>query len=160
MAMHQIGSCIAIKRQGGAMSVSEVQAKVQRILIETLGSAQMVGDGSFVLEFESATGFVNVIDWGDGDTIVKVSSPMLTNVPLTSEVYQWVAIEGQTSWFAHARVIPSDDPSIGMIVWEHDLLGNFLDPDELTHSIRAVMIGANKHDDDLQARFGGDRAID
>jgi hypothetical protein len=143
------------------MSLESVRSKVQQILTEELGSVRIGRDGTVMLENESAAIFIDVIDWGDGDTIVKVISPMLSDVRLTPEVFRWVAVEGQQLWFGHARVSLSDgDTSVGTIGFEWDLLGNTLDPDELMAAVRSVAIGANKLDDELQAKFGGKRWAD
>lgn len=143
------------------MSVKDVQARVHRILTDQFGSVTIDRDGVVRLENESAVGFVSVVDWGDGDTIVKVWSPMLRDVDLTPELFRWVAVEGQGRWFAHARIwLDSDNPRKGGVGWEYDLLGNFLDPEELLHCVGAVMVGSNKLDDELQSKFGGKRASD
>jgi len=143
------------------VGIEEIRSKVQRILIEQLGSVRVGADGEIWLEHESAIGTVRVIDWGDGDFIVKINSPLLRDVELTPALFEWVAIDGQFSWFAHARVIRNDQkPSHGVLLWEYDLLGNFLDADELIHAVKAVMVGSNSLDDDLQQRFGGLRGED
>lgn len=143
------------------MGVAEVQSKVQRIVADAIGSVRVNAEGTFFLEFESAVGMIKVVDWGDDDTIVKVGSLMLRDVELTPQVYEWVATEGQAAWFAHARVFKdSDNPRRGSIAWEYDILGNFLDADELMHVVRSVVGGANRHDDELQKRFGGRRGVD
>lgn len=143
------------------MSVEDVTAKVQRILIDRFGSADMVDTNRFRTQYESALGFVDVQAWGEDSTVVKVWSPMLRSVPLTPEVFKWVATDGQNHWFAHARIIASgDDPTEGMIAWEYDILGDFLDPDELKFVMVAVVAGANEFDDELQDRFGGLKAND
>lgn len=143
------------------MSIELVRSKVQRILMEQFGSVRTLQDGVIVLENESALGFVEVVDWGDGDTIVKIHSPLLRGVTISPALYEWVATEGQTKWFAHARVfVDKENPREGTLVWEYDLLGNFLDADELLHCVGAVMVGANRLDDELQKRFGGRKGKD
>lgn len=143
------------------MGIEEIRSKVQRMLIEQLGSVRVGADGYFLLENESAEGWVSVVDWGDGDFIVKVVSPLLRDVELTHELFEWVAVDGQCKWFAHARIIRNDQkPTHGLLLWEYDLLGNYLDADELAYTVRAVMIGSNDLDDDLQKRFGGLRGRD
>jgi hypothetical protein len=142
------------------MSVSTVVSKVQRILLDEFGSADMVDDGVFRLRNDSAVGFVRVREWHDS-VIVKIWSPILRDVILTPELFEWVATEGQDRFFSHARVIRDDsDDSMGMIVWENDLLGDFIDPAELRGVVISVMVGANALDDELQDRFGGVKAID
>jgi hypothetical protein len=141
------------------VTIDAVRSKVQRILTDMLGSVTVGADGIIILHNGSTAGIVDVVDWGDGDTIVKITSPMLSNVRLTPEVYEWVATEGQNKWFAHARVARESETH-GRILWEYDLLGNSLDPDELKHAVSAVMVGADEQDDELQKRFGGTKVKD
>jgi hypothetical protein len=143
----------------GNMAVEQVQIKVQRILTEELGLVRLGSDGAIILENDSATGFVRVLEWGDDQTIVKVSSTVLWDVPLVPDLFQWVATEGQLRWFAHYRVLPGEDGT-GELVLEHDLLGEFLDPAELIETVISVMMGADEMDEDLQSRFGGMRSAD
>jgi hypothetical protein len=141
------------------MSVEQVKIMVQRILTEELTSVRLGSDGLIILENDSATGFVEVLEWGDDQTIVKVSSTVLWDVPLVPDLFQWVATEGQARWFAHYRVFIDDDGT-GDLMLEHDLLGDFLDPAELIEAVYAVMVGADSMDEDLQSRFGGKRSAD
>jgi len=104
-------------------------------------------------------GCVEVLDWGDDQTIVKVSSTVLWKVPLVPDLFQWVATEGQSRLFAHYRVYIDEDGT-GDLMLEHDLLGEFLDPPELIEAVYSVMIGADSMDEDLQSRFGGMRSAD
>ena len=136
------------------MPVEVVREKVQRTLTSKLGSVRIDSDGEFVLENESALGFVRVFEWGDGQTVVKVWSPLLREVAMTADLYKWVATEGQNYYFGHARVISQDGQS-GMIVWEHDLLGDYLDEEELMAAVYGVAGTANEIDDDLKSKFGG-----
>ena len=138
------------------MGVDEVRAKVQRILIDQLGSVEVGSDNQFWLYNDSAVGRVDVIDWGDGDTIVQVGAGVIREVPLTPEVFEWVATEGQSYWFAKFRVFrSSDNPSVGILVLQDELLGNSIDPDELMWAARQVMRNANELDEELQKKFGG-----
>lgn len=143
------------------MSIEIVRSKVQDILTEHVGTIRLGREGVFILERDSAVVFVRVKPLSEKDCVVKIYSPMLRDVSLTSEVFRWVAIEGQQRWFAHARVnVSDDDPEKGEIGWEYDLLGNTIDPDELMRAVAAVALGADKYDDELRDRFGGRRWID
>jgi hypothetical protein len=92
-------------------------------------------------------------------TIVKVWSPVLTKVKPTAKLFEWVATSGQERYFAHLRVIEEDRKNV-MIILEHDLLGDYLDPDELMSTVASVLLGADEWDDELQKMFGGERAAD
>lgn len=139
-------------------NVAAVSQKVQRILTDMLGSVQVRKSGTFYMTNDSAAIFVEAREWGD-ETIVKIFSPMLRNVRPTDEVFRWIATEGQSYWFAHARAYVRDD-GLCDIIMEQDLLGDTLDPEELRTAVSAVAINANDLDDELQSRFGGIRWTD
>lgn len=139
-------------------NVAAVSQKVQRILTDMLGSIQVGKSGTFYMTNDSAAIFVDVQEWGEG-TVVKIASPMLRGVRPTDEVFRWVATEGQTYWFAHARVVLREG-GLCDILMEQDLYGDTLDPEELTTAVSAVAITANDLDDELQSRFGGTRWTD
>ena len=141
------------------MSTEATASKVQRILSENLGSVRVGKDGEFILKNGSSVGFVTVKNWGDDETIVKVWSPVLTKVKPTPKLYEWVATSGQERYFAHVRIVEQDAKNV-MIILEHDLLGDYLDPDELMSTVLSVMLGADEWDDELQKMFGGERAAD
>jgi hypothetical protein len=139
-------------------TVATVSQKVQRILTDMLGSVQVGKGGTFYLTNESAAIFVEVQEWGDG-TVVKIVSPMLRGVRPTDDVFRWVAIDGQSFWFTHARVVVRDG-GLCDILMEQDLYGDTLDPEELRTAVTAVAVSANDLDDELQSRFGGIRWTD
>lgn len=141
------------------MSQDQVRSKVQRLLTDFVGNVQVSRDGDLGITYNSARVIVNFKEFQNDTTIVKVWSPMLREVKLTPDVYKWVATEGQYKFFAHAKVMEGEDGT-GMIVWEHDLLGDYIDADELRFAVASVAIGADELDDELQARFGGRRGSD
>ena len=79
---------------------------------------------------------------------------MLCGVPLTPELYKWVATEGQAYFFGHPGVVEREN-GLGDIHFRHNLLGDFLDPEELKWGVLALGDTADDLDDELQARFGG-----
>ena len=141
------------------MSKAQVKEKVQRILAGSLGSVSIDEDGDFFVRFESAVVVVEVLEMNDDVTLIKSYSIMLSEVPLNHEVYRWVATEGQDHFFGHARVVERDNGT-GTIMFEHVLLGDFLDPEELNWAVLALGRTADELDDRLQARFGGKRFIE
>lgn len=141
------------------MARDQVAAKVQRMLTDFVGSVRVDQEGNFRLKFDSAHIFVGVNEWRDDRTLVKVWSPVLRDVTLTPDVFRWVATEGQYRFFAHAKVLENDN-GVGTIIWEHDLLGDYIDTEELRLAVASVALGADELDDELQAKFGGRRGID
>lgn len=145
--------------------VVQLKERVQRLLIDQNGSVSIDRDDDFFVRRGSAVVYIRVMPWGDRSTLVKVWSILVTQVPLTVDVYRWVAVEGQCFWFGHARVVedepaadaPAGQPLLGRIQFEHVLLGDVLDADELEAAVHGVASSSDELDDDLQARFGGTR---
>lgn len=141
------------------MTVEQVKEKVQRILVEALGSVSIDKDGDFFVRHESTVVYVRVSELRDDATIVKSWAILLNDVPLTPEVYRWVATEGQEYFFGHARLVETEEGK-GRIQFEHILLGDYLDPDELEWAVIALGNTADQLDDELKAKFGGSRFIE
>jgi hypothetical protein len=68
----------------------------------------------------------------------------------------WIATEGQYYWFGKtvARV---DSQGSWRVNFEHTLLGDFLDPEELRQAARVVGTTADEIDDVIVQKFGGRR---
>ena len=141
------------------MTVEQVKEKVQRILVEALGSVSIDKDGDFFVRHDSTVVYVRVSELRDDATIVKSWAILLNDVPLTPEVYRWVATEGQEYFFGHARLVETEEGK-GRIQFEHILLGDFLDPDELEWAVIALGNTTDQLDDELKAKFGGSRFIE
>jgi len=135
-----------------------VKAKVQRILADELGSVEIDRDGDFIVKHESAVTFVSVFafnDNEDSDIVVRCVAPMVTAVPLTPEVFRWVAVEGQRFTFGSCYVVPEENPANGWIYFRYSIVGNDLDSNELLSAVYRTAFTANEYDDKLKELFGG-----
>ena len=141
------------------MSEAQVKDKVQRILTEEFGSVSIDRDGDFFVRFGSTKVFIAVKGVNETTTFVNSFAFILEDVPLTPEVYRWAATDGQDYRFGHAKVIERDN-GLGRIVFQHVLLGDFLDAEELKWAVIALGQAADELDDELKARFGGNRFIE
>lgn len=141
--------------------VVQLKERVQRLLIDQNGSVSIDRDGDFFVRRGSAIVYVRVMPWGEKSTLVKAWSILVVDVPMTPDVYRWVAVDGQCYWFGHARAVDGEavegQPLLGRIQFEHVLLGDVLDADELEAAVNGVASSADELDDDLVARFGGTR---
>lgn len=133
--------------------VDETKLKVQAHLTK-LGSPTLDSDGDLSLRHGSTQVFVRVLPFGDDHSIVTVFAPVLLNVPLTPELFEYVATEGGYR-FGSLIVVRKDD-GLGRVQMSHTLLGTFLDPDELIVAVSLLANTANDLDDEMQKRFGGD----
>jgi hypothetical protein len=142
-------------------TVAETTAKVQRILIDYLGRVEIDDDG-FTFEYGSARVFVRIHAINDDQsTVVAVYAFPLREVPLTDEVYKWIATNADNYRFGHLAVYEKEDkPGVGSICFSHNLLGDFLDPEEVRWVVSAVRTSSDELDDELKAKFGGLRYED
>lgn len=135
-------------------ALDALKGKVQRMLTDEFGTIQVDKDGDFTLRHESARVFVRCLGWHD-KTIVRVFSPFLHGIPASAELFKYAATE---SWvFGHVSV--NEDPGSGELElsYSHTLLGDYLDAEELKTAVLAVIFTANEIDDELQAKYGGQR---
>ena len=139
--------------------IEEVRKKVQRILTDELGRVEIDRDGDYVLHHESAVVFVSLRAMGDkpdSNIVINAFAPLVINVPLTPDVYKWVATEGQHYFFGHCQLFENDDnKKLGRILFGYAIVGNDLDPNELQNLIGITMLTANELDDMLKDKFGG-----
>ena len=135
--------------------ISSVTAKVQSILVNNFNNVTLAKTGGFSLRNESARGFIEVQPFDDDSAKIVVYSPFLFKVVPSPELFEWVALNGGGYHFGYITAVEIDDGSI-TLAFKYSLLGNYLDEAELVNAILAVMTSANKIDDELKAKFGGE----
>lgn len=126
--------------------------RVQRYLTDLLGSIGIDSDGDFNFRHGSAQVFIRVAALGDDSTFVAVWAPTNVDVPVTPELYKYLADENQFR-FGHMACYEKDGAAT--IVFRHSLLGEFLDPEELRVAVVLVAKTADEIDDQIKAKFGG-----
>jgi len=142
---------------GDLMSaVDQTRAKVQRIYTQKLGSVEVGSHDDFKIRHGSAVLFVTVSDgFGNDGTVVKMLIPLLTDVPVTNELFRFVATEGQGYMIGTLRVNVNDDQKTAWMSLEYCLSGDDLDESELIHATGALATTADDLDNELRERFGG-----
>lgn len=130
-----------------------VRDRVQAILAGS-GVVGVHADGKLSVDAGSTRCFVRVLDKGD-ITIVQVCAPILQGVKPSPELWEFVARNGAVLLFGHLVAADNGDQVDVMIV--HNLLGDYLDPDELSWAVHGIGSVADQLDDQLQSRFGGNR---
>ena len=140
-------------------AVNQVKQRVQTFLPRQWNT-ELKQDGGWMCRFDSTVVHINVrtIEGSDA-TYVVVWAPILWNVPYTTEVADFVARESRY-FFGHVFIDDDDEPGTVKIIFEHSLLGDYLDEAEIHYAVGAVGNTANRLDDELKARFGGKRQID
>lgn len=137
--------------------LATVKNRVQGMLTE-LGNVMLDSDGDFSFEDGSTRVFVRVLDH-DTFTVVSVFAPVLRKVPASPDLYKYVAESSDQFTFGHHALATNDDGTCNL-AFVNRLYGEYLDAEELKHSVYAVAWTADNLDDELKGRFGGLRYID
>ena len=141
-------------------NIADVTAKVQRILAKNW-TATLASDGSFFLRFESTACHVTCFEMGEsGSVAVRMSAPILFDVPVSNDLFRWVATEGANYNFGNAHLFLDESETTAQLFFSQIILGDFLDAEELNIAVAAVGFTADRLDDELLPRFGGRRAAD
>jgi hypothetical protein len=143
---------------GGKVSVvDQVRSKVQRMLTDNFGRVEVDRDNDFVVRKDSAVTFIRIREgFGDDGAIIDVKCPLLTDVPLTRELYEWAATEGQ--WFRLGGIVvnPDENGKTGWVYFRYAIVGDDLDESELMTAVGVVLVTSDRLDNELQEKFGGE----
>lgn len=133
-----------------------VYNKIRDMLLEKGLHVNLIDNG-FLVPVDSTAVNINVLA-RDTRTLVQMFVPVLRQLPPSPEMFEYVATEGQSYFFGNLHYIRDIDG--GLLVFEHTLLGDYLDADELYGALGALASTGNDLDDELQKRFGGKRFVD
>ena len=139
-----------------------VTAKVQRILAKNW-RVELESDGAFLVWFESTGCRITCQqkdDEDDGIVIIKVTAPILFNVPVTNDLFRWVATDGADQMFGNAHLFLDESETTASLFFTEMLLGDYLDEEELNWAVSSVGFTADRLDDELLPVFGGRRTAD
>jgi hypothetical protein len=136
--------------------LTRAEGQVERLLVSTYGGFTRDPAWGYNGPFGSARVFVDVRPFLGESTVVRVASPVLSRVELGDELaLRALAIAdgsplGRFSYLDERKEL-----------WfEHTLLGDALDPEELELAVGTVARVADAEDDGLAAAFGGLRYAD
>jgi hypothetical protein len=145
-------------------TVEAAQQKVQRILAGAFDNVMLAKDG-FAIERGSTRISIEVREWGkdpkgEPSSVVRLWAPVVRALKPTPEFYRWAATEGQKFLFGSVTVVDNEDGSECFVAFDHTLLADYLDPDELVQAIVAIVLTADDLDDMVHEKFGGLRYTD
>jgi len=109
----------------------------------------------FIVNLGSAVASTRVIPWHAGETLITSRSYVVTDVEVTPELSYYLLRENNGIYFGRFALDAEND-----IVFEHSLVGESCDRVELNHSVMTVIRIADDYDDEIVARWGGQRALD
>ena len=148
--------------EGPVSAVEDVTQKVQRILSNNF-STRLGDDGEYFVDKGSTTCRIRCHEFGPpeaGHVLITLGIPLLFHVALTDELCRWIAIEGGRA-FGHYSLYPHPEiEGEGALWFEHNLLGDTIDPGELAMAVGLCLGLADTEDDLLQERFGGRKLVE
>lgn len=110
---------------------------------------------SFNTYVGSAFAVTAVTPWGEDDAVIMTRSWVVTKIEGNQDLYYYLLRENDIMRFG-AFGLDSDND----IYFEHAIPGKSTDKDELKASVMAVILTADKYDDTITQRWGGQRAVD
>jgi hypothetical protein len=136
--------------------LARAEGQVERLLVSTYGSFTRDPAWGYNGSFGSARVFVDVRPFLGESTVVRVGSPVLSRIELGDELA--LQVVGIADGSPLGRFSYLDERK--ELWFEHTLLGDALDPEELELAVGTVARVADAEDDALAAAFGGLRYAD
>ncbi len=109
----------------------------------------------FIITIGSAVASTRVVPWGDNDALITTRSFVVTDVTITEQLSYYLLRANNGIHFGRFALDSEND-----IVFEHSLVGSTCDQIELKHSVATVIRLADDYDDEIVARWGGQRALE
>jgi len=103
----------------------------------------------------SAVAQVAVTPWGEDDSSITVRAYVVSGAELTEDLMYFLLKENDTMRFGAFGIDDDKD-----IFFEHTIVGSTCQKNELKASVLAVVLTADRYDDQIVARWGGQRAVD
>jgi hypothetical protein len=103
----------------------------------------------------SALAQVAVWPWGDDDATITTRAYLVTGAELTPDLMRYLLQKNADMRFGAFGVDQDGD-----ILFEHSIVGSSCDKGELKASVLSVLATADKYDDEIVARWGGERMLD
>ena len=132
-------------------AVVKLREKIESSLSAMVDGYAADEHGNYVLGLESARVFV-VPAWVEGDkTVIRVFAITNLDVPVTADLTQYLLEKNMEFVFGGFAL----DVENGAVWFNHNLLGDFVAPEELEATMAAVAHTADQFDDEIKGRFGG-----
>ena len=105
---------------------------------------------SFSLTNGSATIRISVYPWGTNDSYITVGAWVILGVKMVPSLMLFLLRENYQVACGGFGIDKEDD-----IFFEHSIVGSTCDQAELSNSVAAVGVYADKYDDEIQRLWGG-----
>ena len=144
----------------GVFSSESQKACFDRVIAfakEAFPNGVEVADGAPLLSVRSgsAVTFVSVAPMSIEDAVVTVRAYVVSHATITRELAVFLLVANTTTVFGAFGLSAQGD-----IVLEHNLIGSTLSRQELEASLITIARLADDVDDEIVARWGGERALD
>jgi hypothetical protein len=136
--------------------LARAEGYVERQLTSAFGGFEKDPAWGYNGPFGSARVFVDVRPFLGESTVVRIASPVLSDVELTDGLALRALELAAGAAFGRFSYLPERRE----LWFEHTLLGDALDPDELRLAVSTVARVADGEDDALAGAFGGKRYAD
>jgi len=138
-------------------AVASLRTKIEQYLREMAGGYQVTQDGSYSLRHGTTRLVIKPAGMeGTERTMVNIFAFVTINVNVTNDLFKYLNDINKEINFGKFFVL--DDQKL--VICQHSLVGGTLDKDELIVGIAAVALLADKYDEKIVEKFGGQRCID
>lgn len=112
--------------------------------------------GEWTVRNESARVYVTLsAGLGPAGGLLSVQCPLVHRVPVSAELFRWVATTGQDHTVGRVFLVMSGEHDTCELWFGHTCILDVLVPSHLLGSVYPVLTTSNDLDNHLQARFGG-----
>jgi len=136
--------------------VEALRSKVETYLRQRQLSYEVKPEGNIWIRHGSTIVVITLFEWNER-TVVKLAAPVALNITnITPELTCLLAEENYRLLFGKFSLDTADNA----IWYEHSLLGDFLDAEELFIAVGAVASTADEYDEQISKMAHGKRAKD
>jgi hypothetical protein len=109
----------------------------------------------FDVKMGSAVAEVGVFPWKEEESVISARARVVHGVELSADLLQYLLRQNSVIRFG-AFGIESDNE----VFFQHSIVGSTCDKPELEATVRSVGSLADRYDDQIRNRWGGQRAVD
>jgi hypothetical protein len=142
--------------KGEPEKVVTLRDMIENKLAEMLEGYAADEHGNYVLGLASARVWVVPAWLPNNASVVRVFAITNLDVPVTAELTSYLLEKNLEFVFGSFAL----DVAHGAVWFNHNLLGDFLNPEELEATIAAVAQTADRFDDEIKLSFGGRLYVD
>ena len=134
-----------------------VYDRVRGFIEDLFGELAVYRDDApaFAVAAGSAVAHVHVLPWTDEGAIVTTRAFVVSGATLSEDLMRWM-LERNAEALWGAFGVDED----GEIVIDHSINGPTCDKEDLRASVLGVIFSADRYDDEIVSRWGGERALD